>query len=150
MVDRCLVFGPIPPNWSYPPILIGKFFLLLGEQGWRSGESTRLPPVWLGLDAICGLSFFVGFLPYCSERFFYGYSCVLLTSKINISKFQFDPESGRRRTIVWMRYLLIVIYWLIYFNYPPNACNFGTEMRFLLVSLADWVKITVGGEWLNK
>ena len=146
MVDRYLVFGPIPPNWSYPPILIGKFFLLLGEQEWRSGESTRLPPVWLGLVAICGLSFFVGSLPYCSERFFYWYTCVLLTSKINFSKFQFDQESGRRRTIVWMCYLLIVIYRFIYINSPPNAYNFGTEMRFLLVSLADWVKITVVGE----
>ena len=43
------------------------FSYLLGrlrEQGWRSGESTRLPPMWPGLDfrfrrhmwAICGLS----------------------------------------------------------------------------------------------
>ena len=27
-----------------------------GVKGWRSGESTRLPPIWLGLDTICGLS----------------------------------------------------------------------------------------------
>ena len=31
-----------------------------GEQGWRSGESTSLPPMWPGLDSrslvICGLS----------------------------------------------------------------------------------------------
>ena len=31
-----------------------------GEQGWHSGESTRLPPVWPGsipgLAVICGLS----------------------------------------------------------------------------------------------
>ena len=33
---------------------------LNGEQGWRSGESTRLPPMWPGFDSrtnvICGLS----------------------------------------------------------------------------------------------
>ena len=45
-----------------------------------------------GVDAICGVGLLVGSLP-CSERFFSGYS-----SKINISKFQFDQESGRRRT----------------------------------------------------
>ena len=33
----------------------------VGEQGWRSGESTRIPPMWPagsipGLDVICGLS----------------------------------------------------------------------------------------------
>ena len=27
-----------------------------GDQGWRSGESTRLPPMWPGFDAISGLS----------------------------------------------------------------------------------------------
>ena len=32
----------------------------MAEQRWRSGESTRLPPMWpgsiRGLDVICGLS----------------------------------------------------------------------------------------------
>ena len=37
-------------------------YLCIGEQGWRSGESTRLPPLWLGFDSqtrlhdLCGLS----------------------------------------------------------------------------------------------
>ena len=38
----------------------------LGKQGWRSGESTLLPPMWPGPDAISGLSlgwFFEGFSP---------------------------------------------------------------------------------------
>ena len=34
--------------------------LFLWQQGWRSGYSTRLPPMWHGFDselvAICGLS----------------------------------------------------------------------------------------------
>ena len=33
-----------------------------------------------------------------------------LSSKTNISKFQFDLESGRRRTTLWMCYLQISIY----------------------------------------
>ena len=46
----------------------------------------------------------------CSERFFSGYSGFPLSSKTNISKFQFNQESGRRRTTMWMCYLQIVIY----------------------------------------
>ena len=53
-------------------------------------------------EAICGL------------RFFSGYSGFPLSSKTNISKFQFDQESGRRRTTVWMCYLQIAIYLFIY------------------------------------
>ena len=41
------------------------------------------------------------------ERFFSGYS-----SKTNISKFQFDQQSGRRSTTEWMCYLQIVIYFI--------------------------------------
>ena len=51
----------------------------------------------------------------CSERFFSGYSGFPLSSKTNISKFQFDQESGRRRTTMWMSYLQIVIYLFILF-----------------------------------
>ena len=35
-----------------------------GDQGWRSGESTRLLPMWPGFDAICG--FFSGYSGLCS------------------------------------------------------------------------------------
>ena len=52
------------------------------------------------------VEFVVGSLP-CSERFFSGYS-----SKTNISKFQFDQQSGRRSTTEWMCYLQIVIYFI--------------------------------------
>ena len=57
-----------------------------------------------GVDAICMLSdmwveLVVGSLPLpSSKRFFSGYSGFLLSSKTNISKFQFDQESGGRRT----------------------------------------------------
>ena len=64
-----------------------------------------------GIDTICGLSlFFVVASLHCSKRFFFGYSGFPLSSKTNISKFQFDQESGRRRTTMWMCYLQIVIY----------------------------------------
>ena len=43
-----------------------------GEQGWRSGESTRLPPMWPGFDSRsrCHMwvEFVVAFRP-CSEGF---------------------------------------------------------------------------------
>ena len=46
----------------------------------------------------------------CSERFFSRNSGFPLSSKTHISKFQFDQESGRRRTTLWMCYLEIIIY----------------------------------------
>ena len=91
-----------------------------GEQGWRSGESTRLPPKWPGFKSRrrhhVWVEFVVGSLP-CSEKFFSGYSGFPLSSKTNISKFQFDQESGRRRTTMWMYYLQIVIYLYIFIYY---------------------------------
>ena len=90
---------------------------MIREQGWHSGESTRLPPMWPGFKSRrrrhMWVEFVVGSLP-CSERFFSGYSGFPLSSKTNISKFQFDHESGRRRTTLWMCYLQIVIYLFIY------------------------------------
>ena len=49
--------------------------IFTGEQGWRSDESARLPPVWPGFDSrsrchMC-IEFVVGSRP-CSERFFSG------------------------------------------------------------------------------
>ena len=50
------------------------------------------------------------------------YSGFPLSLKTNISKFQFDQESGRRRTTMWMCYLQIVIYfiYLFIFHYYFN------------------------------
>ena len=76
-----------------------------GSKGWRSGESARLPPMWPGFKSRrrrhMWVEFVVGSL-LCSERFFSGYSGFPLSSKTNISKFQFDEESCRRRTSFWM------------------------------------------------
>ena len=87
-------------------------FSISGEQGWRSVKSTRLPPLWPGFKSQCQchmwVEFVVGSLAF-SERFFSGYSYFPHSSKTNISKFQFDQESGRRRTTMWMCYLQIVM-----------------------------------------
>ena len=61
----------------------------------------------LGVDAICGLS--LSLLLSLAPRGF------RLSSRTNISKFQFDQEPSRRRTTMWMCYLLIVILF-IYLN----------------------------------
>ena len=111
--------------------------LLNGEQGWGSGESARLPPVQSGFKSQrrrhVWVEFVVGSL-LCSERFFSGYSGFLLSSKTNISTFQFDQESGRRRTTLWMCYLQIVIYviylFIIYVTLQSffSICTFSPEI----------------------
>ena len=57
---------------------------LLGAEGWRCGENTRLPPMWPGFDSRTRrhmwVKFVVGSRP-CSERCFSGYSCFSLSSK---------------------------------------------------------------------
>ena len=84
-----------PRAMLYSPNLGVKFHVskLEEEQGWRSGESARLPPMCPGFDSRprrhMWVEFVLGSLP-CSERFFSGYSGFPLSSKTNISKFQFD------------------------------------------------------------
>ena len=58
---------------------------LIGEQGWRSGESARLPPMCPGFDSRTRHMWaeFVGSL-LCSERFFSGYSGFPLSPKTSI------------------------------------------------------------------
>ena len=61
-----------------------------------------LPPMWPGFDSRTRrhmwVEFVVGSRP-CSERFFSGYSDFPLSSKTNISKFQFDLESEGHKFI---------------------------------------------------
>ena len=88
-----------------------------GRKGWRSSESTRLPPVWLEFISRrrrhMWVEFVVGSL-LRSERFSPGTPVFPSPQKPSISKFPFDQESGRRRTTLWMCYLHIVIYLFIY------------------------------------
>ena len=66
-----------------------------------------------GVNAIFGLSLWL-VLSLAPRGFSPGTPVFPLSSKTNISKFQFDQESGRRRTTMWMCYLQIVIF-LFYF-----------------------------------
>ena len=69
-------------------------FALLGEQGWRIGESARLPPMCPGPVRIrrhIWVEFVVGSRP-CTVGFSPGSPVFLLPQNINISKFQFDRE----------------------------------------------------------
>ena len=65
------------------------------EQGWRSSENIRFPPVWPRFDSQTQrhmwVEFVVGSRP-SSERFSSGYSGFPLFSKTNISKFHFDLD----------------------------------------------------------
>ena len=105
-------------------------FVFSGSKGRRSGESARLPPLWPGFKSRRGrhvwVEFVVGSL-ICSGRFFSGHSGFPLSSKTNISKFQFHQQSGRRRTTLWMCYLQIIIYLLIYlFIYLFMSASIGS------------------------
>ena len=51
------------------------------------------------------LAYSYWFSPLLRGVFYPGFP---LSSKTNISKFQFDQESGRRRTTLWMCYLQII------------------------------------------
>jgi len=106
-----------------------EYHLLSGEQRWRSGESTRLPPMWPGFESRrqrhMWVEFVVGSLPF-SERFFCGYSGFPLSSKTNISKFQFDQQSGRRSPNHYVdvlpanRYFFILFYLFYSVAFFPN------------------------------
>ena len=107
----------------------------IGSKGWRSGESARLPPMLPGfksrLDAIWGLSLFLvlSFAPR-------GFPPVLRFSPLHKNqRFQIPilPESGRRRTTLWMCYLQIIIYLFISLQgmtrtVLPN-CPISVEIR---------------------
>ena len=81
---------------------------MLGSKGWRSDESTRLPPMWPssnpGVEAICGLSLLL-VLSFAPRDFSPG---------TPVSPLLFDQEWGRQRTTLWMCYLQIIIYLFIY------------------------------------
>ena len=86
-----------------------------------------------GVDAICGLSLLL-VLSFAPRGFSPGTPVFPSPQKPSISKFQFDQESGRRRTTLWICYLQIIIcyyYLIIYLNeknlihiitHPPTIC----------------------------
>ena len=95
---------------------------------WRARDSAVVralafyqfgPVSYSGFDAICRLSLLL-VLSFAPRGVFSGYSGFPRSSKTNISKFQFDQESGRRRTTLWMCYLQIIIYLFIH---AVSMCN---------------------------
>ena len=129
----------------------------MGSKGWCSGESTRLPPMWPRFKSRRRhhrwVELVVGSL-LCCERFFSGYSGFLLSSKTSISKFQFDQESGRRRTTLWMCYLQIIIYLFIYLMrmmlvliqlFHQHRKTFSDKQRVLPVGTQDCVSFQLIG-----
>ena len=91
----------------------------------------RSPPTNVARVQIPASTPYVGWVCW---RFFSGYSGFPLSWKTNISKFQFDQESGRR---MWMCYLQIIIYLFIYlffnFQFPvPRFSNIHLWMPCVL------------------
>ena len=81
-----------------------KVYMLRGEQGWRSGENTYLPPMWPGFDSRSRrnmwVEFVVGSRP-CSQDFLR----VLRFSSLHKNqhfKFQFELETVERRATPWI------------------------------------------------
>ena len=63
----------------------------VGEQGWNSGDSTHLPPLWPGFNSRTRRHMWVE-LAVGSRPRSEGFSDFLSPTKINNSKFQFDRE----------------------------------------------------------
>ena len=104
-------------------------FPFYGEQGWRSGESTRLPPMWPGFKSWrrhhMWVEFVVGSLP-CYEKFFSGYSGFPSPQKptfpnSNSTRNQVDEEPlcGCTTSKSLFIYLFIFIYYL--FTFDPDT-----------------------------
>ena len=84
-----------------------------GEQGWRSGENTRLPPMWPGFKSWrrrhMWVEFVVGSLP-CSVRFFSGCSGFPLSLKNQ--HFQIPIRSGTHGHVSTSSYELLSAPWV--------------------------------------
>ena len=78
------------------------YFKQVGEQGWRSGESACLPPMWPGFDSRTRRHMWVEFVVSsrpCCEGLSPGPPVFPPPSKTNISKFQFDLEFEGHRFV---------------------------------------------------
>ena len=114
------------------------------QQGCRSGESARLPPMCPGFDSQTWCHIWVEFVVgslLCSKRFFSGYSGFPLSSKTNISKFQFDLDVRHFRHEPLARVIAqalpvldVKLTFTFFFTFLPVAC-FATILllRLLLV-----------------
>ena len=102
-----------------------RMFPSLGSKGWRSGESARLPPMWLGFEPwrrrYMWVEFVVGSL-LCSERFFSefsgfsGFSGFPLSSKPNSFRNQVDEEplcgcATSESLFIYLLFIFIKVRW---------------------------------------
>ena len=87
-----------------------------GSKEWRSGESARLPPVWLGFKCWRRRHVWVEFCCWFSHLLREVFLRVLRFSRLlKTQLFQIPIRPGirqRRRTTWWMCYLQIIIYYL--------------------------------------
>ena len=119
-----------------------------GEQGWRSGESTRLPLMWPWFDSrnrrYMWVEFVVGSRP-CSERFFSGYFVSPLSPTF--------PNSNSIWIIVkhfiinlWLRDIaqalpvLLTLNKLLYFALPQMSKNLETGLFNTAAFLNFWLE----------
>ena len=109
---------------AFPTILMKNLALSLWGQGWCSGESTRLPPMWPGFQILASTPYVsvgcvLGSVP-CSERFFSGYPGFPLSSETNISnstrnKVGEEPLSGCATSKSLFMYLFIYSFIYLFF-----------------------------------
>ena len=73
-------------------------------QGWRSGESTRLPPMWPGFDSQIRRHMWVEFVGslLCTERFFPGTPVSPLLKKPPFDLICVLPYKGLMGMCRWM------------------------------------------------
>ena len=96
----------------------------MGEQGWRSGESTGLPLMWPRLDSQC----FVASHP-CSERFFFLFLRFFPPQKsIPIRSGKLSPISAlcqihwryKKKTFIF--YIYLFIFCIVLKRAPRDSC----------------------------
>ena len=113
------------PSTDYSDFEFLHLFICWWEQWWHIGESTRLPPIWSGFIALCGLSL-VMVLSLVSRGFFF--LVFPFSSNTSISEFQFDQEWQTNNH--FLNLLLLNRYLFIYlFTYllPCRLYQDGTK-----------------------
>ena len=109
-----------------PPSKILDRPLGLGEQGWRSGESTCLPPMWPGFDSWSrrrmSVEFVVGSRP-CSEGFSSGSPVFLPPQKPTFPNSIWNQWSKSHSVEVPLQIpIYYFIYLFIYVQYLGDSC----------------------------
>ena len=115
---------------------------VFGEQGWHSGESARLPPMCPGFDSRTRRHMWVETVvgsPLRFERFLSGYSSFPLTSKTNISKFQFDPGMHGHFKRVRVNSWCSVGKQITFFFLPRRSHTQQTRPKSSILIKQDWL-----------